>query len=57
MCRRLEVNVPGGCVFLREHSEDEAAVLVRLEGGGDDDVLPRGKAETVTHLQKNKTTN
>lgn len=42
--------VPGFGLFLREHPEDEAAVLVRLEGGGNDGVLPRWKFEAVTHF-------
>lgn len=42
--------VPGFGLFFREHPENEAAILVRLEGGGNDGVLPRWKCEAVAHF-------
>lgn len=42
--------LPGFGLFFREHPENEAAILVRLEGRGNDGVLPRWKFEAVTHF-------
>lgn len=41
---------PGLAVFLREDSKQEVSVLVRLEGGGDNDVLARRQPQLVVHL-------
>lgn len=37
-------------MLLREDSQEEAALLVGLKRGGDDDVLPGGQLEAVTDL-------
>lgn len=42
--------LPGFGLFFREHPENEAAILVRLEGGGNYGVLPRWKFEAFTHF-------
>lgn len=42
--------IPGVSLFLREDPENEAAVLVRRKGGGNDGVLPRREPEALTHL-------
>lgn len=42
--------LPGSGLFFREHPENEAAVLVRLEGRGNHGVLPGRKLEAVAHL-------
>lgn len=41
---------PGLAVLLGEDPQQEVSVLVRLEGGGDDDVFPRGQLELAAHL-------
>lgn len=48
--RRVLTQVPGGRLLLREHPENEAALLVRLERRGDDGVFPGGESEAVTHF-------
>lgn len=44
------LQLPGFGLFFREHPENEAAILVRLEGRGNYGVLPRWKFEAVTHF-------
>lgn len=41
---------PGLAVLLSEDPKQEVGVLVRLKGGGDDDVLPWGQLELAAHL-------
>lgn len=36
--------------FLRENPEDEIGLLVRLKGGGDDDVFPSRQAQPRADL-------
>ena len=36
--------------FLSEHPEDELALLVGVEGGGEDDVVARRELEPPGHL-------
>lgn len=43
-------HVPGFGLFFREHPENEAAILVGLEGGWNYGVLPRWEFEAVTHF-------
>ena len=43
---------PGLAVLLSEDPQQEVGVLVRLEGGGDDDVLPWGQLELAAHLPR-----
>lgn len=39
-------------IFLREHPHIKVCVLVRFEGGGNDQVFPRRKTEVVAHLSQ-----
>lgn len=42
--------VPGFGLFFREHPENEAAILVRLEGRGNYGVVSRWKFEAAAHF-------
>lgn len=39
-------------LFLREDPEDKVSLFVGLKGGGDDQVLSGGQAETCAHLSQ-----
>lgn len=38
------------CLFLREHPHIEVPVFVGLKGGGNNEILSRGKTEAVAQL-------
>lgn len=50
--RRLRVNVLELGLFLREDSDAEVSVLLRLEGGREDQILPRGQTEAAADLSQ-----